>query len=476
LNVWGDDFISYGNDKECMVKILRLYFLLTTILSLIGCALLQKDIAVIPDERAGPNLVIYFAEDNNTRRIARAIVQTTGGELFDISDKKPLSDLLGYETFFVGASLVDGRIAAPLEDFLAQTDFIDGRVVPFWTSREEADSSPAEDMNGDFERIIQGARFLPGGGFLLAGRVKAKTLEGMAEAWAEDMLVELGLRRAAGGDQAEDMVKIFAAAYNGRLGPAVFQDGDWTLEMDGIRWYYARGRFLPQADADRSEDFRPQFLYRYSPEPPAGPDGVSPWQDEANQIISRRPSGSSYSLYRLSVNSGAIRSPLFAALWQVHDREEAFSRQKWINFLGWPVQIHQDIAAPLGRVETRIQELAKNDPEIQGWIKNLQSITGWNWRNVAGSTNLSFHAYGAAVDLLMKNQSGMETYWQWTAAKGTDWRSVPAEKRQNPPVAAIRAFEEQGFIWGGRWPRYDTMHFEYHPELLILGTGREPIK
>jgi hypothetical protein len=77
------------------------------------------------------------------------------------------------------------------------------------------------------------------------------------------------------------------------------------------------------------------------------------------------------------------------------------------------------------------------------------------------------------VDLLEKAQAGMETYWQWTAAKGIDWHSVPVEKRQNPPVAVVRAFEEQGFIWGGRWPRYDTMHFEYHPELLILGTGRE---
>ncbi|MDP3291618.1 MAG: M15 family metallopeptidase, partial [Sulfuricurvum sp.] len=23
-----------------------------------------------------------------------------------------------------------------------------------------------------------------------------------------------------------------------------------------------------------------------------------------------------------------------------------------------------------------------------------------------------------------------------------------------------------GFIWGGRWYHYDTMHFEYRPELL----------
>jgi hypothetical protein len=63
----------------------------------------------------------------------------------------------------------------------------------------------------------------------------------MAEAWAEAMLAELGLRRAAGGDRPEDMVRLFATAY-----------------------------------------------YRYSPEPPVGPDGISPWQDEADRIIFRR--------------------------------------------------------------------------------------------------------------------------------------------------------------------------------------------
>jgi hypothetical protein len=177
--------------------------------------------------------------------------------------------------------------------------------------------------------------------------------------------------------------------------------------------------------------------------------------------------------YRLYSSPGAIRSPLFETIWQARNKTEAFSHQRWIGFLGRLVQVHEDIVSPLDKVEARIRELAENDGEIRQWIGNLRSITGWNWRNVAGSTSRSFHAYGAAVDLLMKVQPGMETYWQWTAAKGIDWRSVPVEKRQNPPSAAIRAFEEQGFIWGGRWARYDTMHFEYHPELLILGTGRD---
>ncbi|MDR0589037.1 MAG: M15 family metallopeptidase [Spirochaetaceae bacterium] len=434
---------------------------------LAGCALVQKEHPVSPDERAGRNLIIYWAENRNTRRVAKAIAGKTGGELFDIAGKKSLPNILDYETFFVGTSLAAGRIAAPLEEFLARTDVMDGRVIPFWTSREGA-----ADLNGDFEGLLRGARFLRGGGFLFPGRVKAAELAEMAEGWAEAVLEELGLRRAAGGDYAEDMVKLFSAAYSGRLGPPVFQDGDWTVEMDGDRWYYAQGRFLPREDKDRPEEFRPQFLYRYAPEPPGGSDKKSPWQDMANQFISRRQFSDSYRPYPPNASPGTIHSSFFETIWQARSKEEAFSCQQRIDFLGRSVQIHRDIAAPLGRVDSCIQGLAKNDPKIERWIKNLHSITGWNWRNIAGSQHRSFHAYGAAVDLLMKSQAGMETYWQWTAAKGIDWRSVPVGRRQNPPAVVIRAFEEEGFIWGGRWTRYDTMHFEYHPELLILGTGR----
>jgi flavodoxin len=448
----------------------RFCFLIALTFSLAGCTLFQKDNAPIPDERAGPNLVIYFAEQSETRRVAQAIARTSGAELFEITGsaarkrQKPLPELLNYETFFVGTSVTAGLIPEPFAAFLAETDFLDGRVIPFWTS-----SDFEGDLNSEFEKRLHGARFLPGGGFLFAGRVKAKEIETRAESWALDMLEELGLRRAAGGHQAEDMVKLFAAAYSNRLGEAVFQDGDWTLEMDGIRWYYAQGRFLPKEDAERPEDFRPPFLYRYSPEPPGSADEINPWQETANQILSRRQYIGSN---RLTTNPGAKRSPFVETLWQAGDKTAAFSHQQRIKFLGWSVQIHQDIAAPLGRVAARIEELSKDSPEIQDWIKNLASITGWNWRNVAGSENRSFHAYGAAVDVLMKAHAGMETYWQWTEAKGIDWHTVPAEKRQNPPTPVICAFEEQGFIWGGRWPRYDTMHFEYHPELLILGTGR----
>ena len=38
--------------------------------------------------------------------------------------------------------------------------------------------------------------------------------------------------------------------------------------------------------------------------------------------------------------------------------------------------------------------------------------------------------------------------------------------RNKIPMEIVDIFEKHGFIWGGKWYHYDTMHFEYRPELL----------
>ncbi len=54
-------------------------------------------------------------------------------------------------------------------------------------------------------------------------------------------------------------------------------------------------------------------------------------------------------------------------------------------------------------------------------------------------------------------------YWLWKAgAAGT-----PAGYRNRIPAKIVEIFEKHGFIGGGKWHHYDTMHFEYRPELLI---------
>jgi hypothetical protein len=37
-----------------------------------------------------------------------------------------------------------------------------------------------------------------------------------------------------------------------------------------------------------------------------------------------------------------------------------------------------------------------------------------------------------------------------------------------PPVSVIAAFEHEGFVWGGKWLFFDTMHFEYRPEIIVM--------
>jgi hypothetical protein len=76
-------------------------------------------------------------------------------------------------------------------------------------------------------------------------------------------------------------------------------------------------------------------------------------------------------------------------------------------------------------------------------------------RPVAGTTSPSAHGYGIAIDLAL----GRADYWRWSKGGAEAYRN-------RFPMEIVRIFEAHGFIWGGKWWHYDTMHFEYRPELL----------
>jgi hypothetical protein len=80
----------------------------------------------------------------------------------------------------------------------------------------------------------------------------------------------------------------------------------------------------------------------------------------------------------------------------------------------------------------------------------------YNCRAIAGSNTRSMHGYGAAIDLNVKQSS----YWRWSNDPTNPiWKN-------RIPIEIVRVFEKHGFIWGGYWYHFDTMHFEYRPELL----------
>lgn len=81
----------------------------------------------------------------------------------------------------------------------------------------------------------------------------------------------------------------------------------------------------------------------------------------------------------------------------------------------------------------------------------------FNYRFISGTNRLSPHAFGIAIDL----KSDSRDYWKWTSRK-------EGEKRlQSYPKDVVKVFEDNNFIWGGKWGRFDILHFEYRPELIL---------
>lgn len=70
---------------------------------------------------------------------------------------------------------------------------------------------------------------------------------------------------------------------------------------------------------------------------------------------------------------------------------------------------------------------------------------GYNFRLMRGSSKLSMHSYGCALDL------APELNWL-----GRTW----APGLGMMPEKVVKIFAEEGINWGGKWGRPDAMHFE----------------
>jgi hypothetical protein len=81
----------------------------------------------------------------------------------------------------------------------------------------------------------------------------------------------------------------------------------------------------------------------------------------------------------------------------------------------------------------------------------------YNCRAIADTGEPSPHGYGIAIDL----NTAVSDYWYWRPHEG----EIVYRNRMPEEIVAI--FESHGFIWGGKWYHFDTMHFEFRPELII---------
>ncbi|MEW5965284.1 MAG: M15 family metallopeptidase [Pseudomonadota bacterium] len=108
------------------------------------------------------------------------------------------------------------------------------------------------------------------------------------------------------------------------------------------------------------------------------------------------------------------------------------------------------------RLEAVSRELDKLPARYDRFLK--PAAGGYVCRAIAGTDRVSAHGYGIAVDIAV----GPSDYWRWARPGGGGALAY----RNRVPHEIVEVFERQGFIWGGKWYHYDTMHFEYRPELL----------
>jgi len=182
------------------------------------------------------------------------------------------------------------------------------------------------------------------------------------------------------------------------------------------------------------------------------------------QVLQRYPVGPNFALPAVNQDPGRARySPFFRKMYgnSQEEVEASLHEVHWLpthgNQLLWATSIN-GVAEKLQAISLALDSLPDSlllyvQPPIGGTF---------NWRPIAGTDRLSTHSFGIAIDIVVEHSH----YWRW--GNHPPEQAVPYHNRI--PWAIVEIFERYGFIWGGKWYHYDSMHFEYRPELFPFHT------
>ncbi|MEM0908578.1 MAG: M15 family metallopeptidase [Pseudomonadota bacterium] len=235
---------------------------------------------------------------------------------------------------------------------------------------------------------------------------------------------------AAGRSGGRGKRQALLAAY-----PGAFRfEGNMAVFPNGQRIAWDDGRQKSPAERLTNPDLEDMFHYPY---PRAGSAITAPKRHH---------------------DPGRVRSdPFFRALYGNSQREVAGTVRtiNWVPRLGGgtlPVTTKFGIDRKLTKVSAELERLPSR---FHAYLR--PSAGTFLWRRIAGTNRLSVHSFGAAIDI----NTRYANYWRWDGQSGD-----AIAFRNQIPLEIITIFEKHCFIWGGRWYHYDTMHFEYRPELL----------
>ena len=237
-----------------------------------------------------------------------------------------------------------------------------------------------------------------------------------------------------------------------------FIDNDWAARI-GDRWFFwSHARLLSVEERANWTQYQSIRFYNYY----RGP--VRRRALTAEQIASLQER-----LLKRPARTIKRYNGFLNALYGINTQQEGERNIQTVQFLGHTTRVHPYLIQPLRRVERNIARAARSDSEVATFVREMHAVSGYVWRNISGTESRSYHSYGIAVDLLFASYRGLHVYWRWSMEQGIeDWWDIPIENRWAPPQKIIDIFEDAGFVWGGKWVLFDTLHFEYRPEILRL--------
>jgi len=192
--------------------------------------------------------------------------------------------------------------------------------------------------------------------------------------------------------------------------------------------------------------------------------------DQVNQIL--YCSGIPSDTYRYTPNGdpGRIRYEPFFRKMYGDTQEEVQGKLVTIYWMplifgsNYPLLVTtvNHVDQKLINISNELEMLVLQHPE---YIRFLEAPGGtFQWRFIANTSRLSNHSFGMTIDI----NSDASDYWQWDLERAGKpiTEDAALTYRNSIPWEIVPIFEKYGFIWGGKWHHYDSMHFEYRPELM----------
>lgn len=172
------------------------------------------------------------------------------------------------------------------------------------------------------------------------------------------------------------------------------------------------------------------------------------------------PFGAQTKLPEKNFDPGRIRNEAFFK--KMYGKTKAEVESNLVTIIWCPRIIGELIRVTrVNGVDRQLQKISAEldkHPELKKYLTDIGGT--FNWRNIAGTHRLSLHSFGMTLDINIKYSD----YWQWACKCKNEDATITYQNRI--PQIIIDIFEKHGFIWGGKWYHYDTMHFEYRPELI----------